>query len=210
MKGANTFVWDFRYTAPTVLPGAVFQGQAAGPLAAPGAYRVELSVGGRTYSQPFQLVKDPRVTYTDAELEEQFQFMKRVCDRLEQTMTTVKRIRDTRSRAEELVAQAKKQGKNAAELDQALKALNDKLYPIEERLVQFRARAGEDLINYPTGIDSKLARLLDFASMADAPPTEGEKALYGRLTEGVTDRTRLLDQVEKSDYVSVVKATGSR
>jgi hypothetical protein len=32
-----------------------------------------------------------------------------------------------------MVAQAKKDGKNAAELDQALKALNDKLYPIEER-----------------------------------------------------------------------------
>ena len=108
------------------------------------------------------------------------------------------------------MAQAKKQGKNAAELDQALKALNDKLYPIEERLVQFRARAGEDLINYPTGIDSKLARLWIFASMADAPPTEGEKELYGRLTEGVTDRIRLVDQVERGEYTSVVKATGGQ
>jgi hypothetical protein len=135
--------------------------------------------------------------------------MKKVSDRLEQTMATVRRIRDMRKRAEDMVAQAKKDGKEAAALDQALKALNDKLYPIEERLVQFRARAGEDLINYPTGIDSKLARLLDFASMADAPPTEGEKELYGRLSEGVTDRMRLVDQVEKDEYASVAKVASA-
>jgi len=208
LKGPNTFVWDFRYAGANVIPDAVFQGQAVGPLAPPGTYRVELTVNGRTYTQSFKLVKDPRVTYSDAELEEQFQFMKRVSDRLEQTMSTVRRIRDMRQRAEAMVAAAKKSGMNAPELDRALKALNDKLYLIEERLVQFRARAGEDLINYPTGIDSKLARLLDFTSMADAPPTEGEKELYGRLSEGVTDRIRLVDQVEKQEYNSVVKVAG--
>jgi hypothetical protein len=209
-QGANSFVWDFHYAPPNVIPDAVFQGQATGPLAAPGTYRVDLTVGVRTYSQSFKLVKDPRITYSDADLEEQFQFMKRVSDRLEQTMATVRRIREMRKRAGELVEQAKSQGKSTADLDQALKALNDKLYVIEERLVQFRARAGEDLINYPTGIDSKLARLLDFASMADAPPTQGEKELYGRLSEGVTDRMRLVDQVEKTEYAAVVKAAGGR
>ena len=198
-----------RYKGATVIPDAVFQGSAAGPLAAPGTYRVELTVEGKTYSQQFQLVKDPRLTYSDAELEEQFQFMKRVSDRLEETMATVRRIREMRARAEDLVAKAKQNGKNAAELDRALKALNDKLYPIEERLVQFRARASEDLINYPTGIDSKLARLLEFSSMADAPPTEGEKELYGRLSEGVQDRIRLTDQVEKTEYNAVINAAGA-
>jgi photosystem II stability/assembly factor-like uncharacterized protein len=206
MKGPNTFVWDFRYAGATVIPDAVFQGQAVGPLAPPGTYRAELTVDGRAYTQSFKLLKDPRVPYSDAELEEQFQFMKRVSDRLEQTMSTVRRIRDMRKRAEDIVAQARKGRQSAPQLDHALKALNDKLYSIEERLVQFRARAGEDLINYPTGIDSKLARLLDFASMADAPPTEGEKELYGRLSEGVSDRIRLVDQVEKMEYESVVEA----
>ena len=123
LKGANTFTWDFRYAGANVLPDAVFQGNAAGPLAPPGTYRVELTVDGKTYTQSFKLVKDPRLPYTDAELEEQFQFMKKVSDRLEQTMSTVRRIREMRKRAEDMVAQAKKDGKNAAQLDQALKAL---------------------------------------------------------------------------------------
>jgi hypothetical protein len=113
-QGANTFIWDFRYSPPNVLPDAVFQGQAVGPLAPPGAYHVELTVAGQTYSQPFKVLKDPRVTYSDTDLDEQFQFMKRVSERLEQTMTTVKRIRAMRKRAEDMAAQSRKDGRNAA------------------------------------------------------------------------------------------------
>ncbi len=209
VKGPNTFVWNFRYAGANVIPGAVFQGEAVGPLAAPGSYRVELAIDGQTYSQSFKLVKDPRLASTDADLEEQFQFMKRVSDRLEQTMATVRKIRDMRKRAEDAVAEAKQKGRDTTELETALKALNDKLYTIEERLVQFRARAGEDLINYPTGIDSKLARLLVFTSMADDAPTEGEKELYGRLSEGVSDRAQSVEKVEKNEYKSVLTLAGS-
>ncbi len=209
LPGPNTFVWDFRYSGANVIPDAVFQGQALGPLAPPGTYRIELTVDGRTYSQNFELMKDPRLTCTDRDLEDQFQFMKRVSDRLEQTMGTVRRIRDMRKQAAATIAEAKQNGRNAAELDPALKTLNDKLYRIEERLVQFRARAGEDLINYPTGIDSKLARLLEFTSMSDGAPTEGEKELYGRLSEGVLDRTQQVDKVEKNEYESLLRLAGS-
>ena len=45
-------------------------------------------------------------------------------------------------------------------LDNAMTELNNRLYTIEERLVQYRARANQDLIANPTGIDSKLAQLL--------------------------------------------------
>lgn len=51
--GANRFVWNMRYPGAVVLPDAVFQGSAQGPLAAPGTYRVELVTGGRTVSQSF-------------------------------------------------------------------------------------------------------------------------------------------------------------
>ncbi len=86
-------------------------------------------------------------------------------------------------------------------------ALNDKLYPLEERLVQYRARAGQDLINYPTAIDSKLARLLNFASMGDAPPTQGARDLFQRLADGVAERVEALEEVERNEYATVVRLT---
>jgi hypothetical protein len=74
--------------------------------------------------------------------------------------------------------------------------------------VQYRARAGQDLINYPTGIDSKLARLSTFASMGDGPPTQGARDLFRRLSEGVAERVRLLDAIEAGDLNSLLRLAG--
>ena len=211
--GANTFVWDMRYPGPDVLPDAVFQGRAVGPLAAPGNYRVELTAGGRTVSQPFKIVRDPRLTFSDADLEQQFSFLIGVRDKLSETMGVVRQIRDVRKKATEAVDSAKARADSArriAALEKALADLNNKLYPLEERLVQYRARAGQDLINYPTGIDSKLARLLDFASMADAPPTDGERDLLKRLSDAIGERAQQLDEVNRREYADLMKLAGNR
>ena len=215
--GANTYVWDMRYPASTVLPDAVFQGRAVGPMAAPGSYTLELSVNGASTRTTATMVKDPRLTYTDAELEAQFAFLIDVRDRLTETMSVVKRVRDTRSQAEELVKKAKetRRGRtpeSQALLDKAMTDLNNRLYTIEERLVQYRAKANQDFIANPTGIDSKLAQLLGFASMGDGPPTDGSRDLLRRLTAGISERTTALDGVDKQELATLKRlaATLSR
>ena len=208
--GANTFVWDMRYPAPTVLANAVFQGRAVGPVAAPGTYTIELSANGVQARTTATIVKDPRLTYTDAELAEQFTFLLDARDKLTETMNVVQQVRDTRRTAEELVKKAKESRRgrtpeSQALLDKSLTELNNRLYTIEERLVQYRARAGQDLIANPTGIDSKLARLIDFASMGDGPPTEGAKDLLKRMTEGIAERKAALSAVEKKELAALTK-----
>ncbi len=181
-----------------------------GPLAPPGAYTLALTVDGATTTSTATIVKDPRVTYTDAELTEQFVFLMTVRDKLTETMSVVKRVRDTRAEAEALVKKAKASPRGqrpeaAAVLDQAMTDLNNRLYTIEERLVQYRARAGQDLIANPTGIDSKLARLLGFASMGDGPPTDGSRDLLKRLTDGIAERAVALAEVEKNEFATLTK-----
>src|SRR3990172_3282696 len=199
--GANRFVWDMRYPGAVVLPGAVFQGGAQGPLAPPGTYRVELAAGGQTLSQSFQILRDPRIDYTDADLVAQFEVLIQARDKLTETMALVKRIRDLRSQAGQLVQSAG----GRKELQDALKALNDQLYPLEERLVQYRARANQDLIAQPTGVDSKLARLMVFASMADAPPTEGDRELYGRLVQIIQERAEALSRIQEKEFAALAR-----
>jgi len=212
--GSNTYVWDMRYPAPTVRPDAVFQGRAVGPVAPPGTYTLELAASGVTAKTTATIVKDPRLTYTDAELQEQFAFLMTVRDKLTETMAVVKRVRDMRANAENLVKQAKesRRGKSPeaqALLDNAMKELNNRLYTIEERLVQYRAKANQDLIANPTGIDSKLAQLLGFASMGDGPPTDGAKDLLRRLTDGISERSVAVDGVEKKEMAALTKLAGS-
>ena len=153
-------------------------------------------------------VKDPRVGFSDADLARQFEFLIAVREKLTETMNVVRKIRDMRRQAEELVEKSRG-GPNARECEEALEALNDKLYPIEERLVQYRARAGQDLINYPTAIDSKLARLMSFASRGDAPPTEGQRELFGRLSEGVAERVRAVEAIEGNEYAALLRLAGA-
>ncbi len=210
--GANTYVWDMRYPGATVLPDAVFQGRPDGPVAPPGDYTLELAVNGVTTRTTATIVKDPRLTYTDADLETQFAFLIEVRDKLTETMTVVSRVRDTRREAEELVKKAKetRRGRtpeSQALLDKAMTDLNNRLYTIEERLVQYRARANQDLIANPTGIDSKLARLLGFASMGDGPPTDGAKDLLRRLNEGIAERRTALDAVDKQELATLKRLT---
>jgi photosystem II stability/assembly factor-like uncharacterized protein len=203
-KGANRYVWNMRYPDAEVLEGAVFQGSSRGPVAAPGTYEVEMTAGGESFRRSFEIARDPRLEYTDADLQEQFDFLIAVRDKLSETMRVVGRIREMRKRAEAAV----ERGGRTEPLQDALRELNDKLYPIEERLVQYRARAGQDLINYPTGIDSKLARLSSFASMGDGPPTEGARSLFARLSEGVAERSRLLDGIERGELQSLLRLAG--
>jgi len=206
--GANTYVWDMRYPPPTVLPGAVFQGRPAGPLAPPGTYTLELDANGVKTQTRATIVKDPRVEYTDADLESQFLFLMNVRDKLTETMAVVRKVRDTRAEAEALVKKAKesrygKKPETIKLLDDSMTALNNRLYTLEERLVQFRAKANQDLIANPTGIDSKLAQLLGFASMGDGPPTDGSKELLKRLSDGIAERSTALSDVEKKEFAAL-------
>lgn len=199
--GANAFVWDLRAAPADVIEDAVFQGSAAGPLVPPGEYTVELEVGGRAWREPFEILRDPRVAYTDADLREQFEFLVGVRDRLNETMELVRRIRDMRATADSVVERTGR----ADELADALGALNDELYPVEERLVQYRARAGQDLIAHPTAIDSKLARLMSFAAMADAPPSGGQRDLLARLEAALAGHRRAVEAIESGAYVELIR-----
>ena len=199
--GAHTFVWDLRVEPADVLDGAVFQGSARGPRVPPGDYTVELEFDGRTLTQPFAVVRDPRVDVTDEELRAQFEFLLEARDRLTETMELVARIRDLRTRAEDAV----ERGGRGDRLRAALSELNSELYPVEERLVQYRARAGQDLIANPTAIDSKLARLMGFASMGDGPPTQGQLDLLARLAAGIEERAAAVDEIERTTWADLVR-----
>src|SRR5207244_9581648 len=54
----------------------------AGPVSAPGQYRVRLEVGGERHEAAFEIRKDPRVSATQADLDAQFALRMRIRDKL--------------------------------------------------------------------------------------------------------------------------------
>ena len=69
--GMNRFIWDMRYPVATGVEGGEESDVPLGPLAPPGEYQVELSVGDDTQRQTFELVKDPNVEATQQDFAEQ-------------------------------------------------------------------------------------------------------------------------------------------
>ena len=183
--GSNTYVWDMRYPAPTVLTDAVFQGRAVGPIAPPGTYTLELSANGTSARATATIVKDPRVTYTDADLEAQFAFLMTVRDKLTETMTVVKRVRDMRASAENLLKQAKesRRGKSPEAIASRQRDEGSEQPPSpQERLVQYRAKANQT--HRQPGGHRQQARQLPGSHRWGGPPTDGSKDLLKRLTDG--------------------------
>ncbi len=69
--GLNQFVWDLRY-AP--VPGLASRpGETiSGPWAPSGRYTVRMHVNGRVIDRPLDVVRDPRISATNADLQAQF------------------------------------------------------------------------------------------------------------------------------------------
>src|SRR4029077_3860829 len=81
--GLNRFVWDLRYPGAERVPGDVSTEKAiTGPLAPPGRYQARLTVGDRSWTQSFEVRKDPRVAATQADFDAQFALWRKIRDTL--------------------------------------------------------------------------------------------------------------------------------
>ena len=118
--GMHRVNWDLRYPDPPTLnygysgtlldyreytlswhalPGQTPRTTLAGPMVLPGTYTAKLTVNGRSYSQPFEVVPDPRVPVTAAALAAQFQLQQRMVAGIAATFDAFNVIQRVRSDA---------------------------------------------------------------------------------------------------------------
>jgi len=69
-------------------------GTTRGPVVPPGTYTVRLTVGADTLARTVQVVADPRVTSSTADLVAQYQAARRAVDRVNDVVDAVKRVED--------------------------------------------------------------------------------------------------------------------
>src|SRR5215208_2233818 len=98
--GLNRFIWDLTYPGPWA--ASARQSGRNGPMAAPGAYTVRLTVGGSpAVTRPLVLRADPRAARdgaTPAVLQEQLAHNLRVRDLVSDANAAVERVRSARRR----------------------------------------------------------------------------------------------------------------
>jgi len=186
--GLNTFAWNLRYEEPVKIPKAVYdEGDPTGPLVLPGKYEVRLTAGGKSKTEPIEVVLDPRVKTSAADLQKQFDLMLKLRDRQDELNKAILGIRDLRA---QLLALEKRLGPGEGKQTDANKslieqsaALRKKLFALEHQLINPEAIASEEELHYPTKLNSKIGSLGAVVDSADAAPTEGELGVFAELDQ---------------------------
>ncbi len=180
--GEHRFVWDLRYHRPMALSysysiAAVWDDDGGtpldpeGPLVLPGKYTVTLTVGGKSYTEPFVVKLDPRVHVTMNALERQLKLEKSIDAALNQAVSAHKSATD--------MLKAKKSTLTASTVT-AIEEIAQKGKPS-------LARAAGDLASLVTAVQG-----------VDAAPTQGETEVYNHLRKELDELMARWHKVQAS------------
>ncbi len=196
--GLNRFVWNLRYPRPPAIPLAIYdEGDPVGVMALSGAYRVELTVAGHTYTRPLAIRPDPRMQVTPQALAAQQALM----FKLNADMTADHRAvlaMQSLDRQLHMLLERLPKTPAAAAVAAAARDLDRRLLAVEHRLYQPKAKASEEMLNFPIEINSKLGYLENSVDSADSAPTAQQLAydqvLHGQLMQQLAAWQRLKSQ----------------
>ncbi len=172
--GLNRFVWNLRYADAVKFPGMIFwAGSVTGPMAAPGKYTAKLTVDGKSQTQTFEVLPDPRLKTTPEEYAAQLALALRIRDKLSAVNEGVVQIREAKKQLARFDKDAK--------VGQAAKDLEKKMTEVEEALYQTKNHASEDPLNFPIKLNNKLAALKGTVEDSDTGPTRQAEMVYEDL-----------------------------
>jgi hypothetical protein len=200
--GLNRFVWNMRYPDAHAVPGDVSTERSlTGPLALPGTYQVELSLGDQKLTTACEIRPDPRVSVSQADLEAQFALLMQIRDKLSDTHDAINQMHNVRQQVEEWVQRTAAQP-TAAAVAEAAKGVTDKLTAIEQELIERRIQAPLDMIHYPTRLNAKLAAVSSVVASADAAPTQPSYEVFQDLGARIDRQLERWREVLATDVAS--------
>jgi len=189
--GINRFVWNLRYPDARKIPGVKsLDWLVSGPVVPPGRYQVRLSVADESYTETFELLKDPRVAASDDDLRAQFDFNLRVHTTLTKLHDAVIQIRDVKQQLDGW--QERLKGSDTAALRAAARQAAQRLSAIEEELIQVKAEGPRD---DSAKLNFKLAVLPFITASADARPTQQVYAVYDDVSGRIEAQLAALREV---------------
>ncbi len=168
--GSNRFVWNMVYPGADSFQGMIlWAASMRGPLALPGTYIAKLNVNGEVQETSFEIVKDPRSDASMADLQEQFDFLISVRDKLSETNNAITKIRQAREQLN--LATAKMKGNEFADINKKAKSILKTMKEVEEALYQTKNQSRQDPLNFPIRLNNKLGHLNSLVSSGDYKPT---------------------------------------
>jgi photosystem II stability/assembly factor-like uncharacterized protein len=230
--GLNRVYWDLRYEptkevrlrtpplhAPEVPLGPDGTRPAPGAgrlsiLAPPGTYTVQMTAGGRQFTQTLEVRKDPNSGGTDADIQQQIKMLTALRADIDQAADMINRLELVRAQIHHLgrLVQDAALTKEGQELD-------GRLIELEGNLIELRMTGrGQDGVRWGSKLQSKLVYLANGLMSGDFRPTnqqvEVQKELEDRLRSLAKDLEAVFgaidgfnDQLRKRNLPTIVITT---
>lgn len=199
----NRFTWNMRYPNAETFEGMILwnRGGLQGAMAVPGTYYAKVKFGKDSTTVPFEIVKDPRLSVSQEDLQAQFDFLMDIRDKLNETHKAIKDIRSVRSQMN-AYKQLLEKDKHKEVLD-AIKDFDKKMTEVEEKLYQTKNRSGQDPLNYPIRLNDKLSGVAGVASSGNFRPTDQASEVKKDLTGKIDSELSKLKTIFETDLPKV-------
>jgi hypothetical protein len=186
-----------------------------GPIAAPGNYSVRLVADGRTWTEPFTVIRDPNVVSPDSDLVASTRVQVRVRDDMTEAVRMINNIELMRQR----IADDRESNTGKTDIEDALARLDSQMLAVELRLLSRSEQESDD--KYFVEADKLYTRLLwlsgeigtgagDVAGGADYPPTAQAMPTLGRLEQDLAATRASYDNLVQTDLASFNRSMRGR
>jgi hypothetical protein len=209
--GNNIFNWDMMYTGAETVEGMIlWWASLNGPMALPGAYKVELAVNDVKHRKTFNILNNPTSEATESDMKMQFDFINDINTKMTEIHEALKNVKKVRSQVAVLKKSIKNKEKYKVLLEYADTLVKD-LTTIEEILYQTKSKSGQDPLNFPIRLNNKLAHLNSLTRIGNYAPTQQAIDFKNEITKQIdielvklntlfkTGVTALNKQVKESD-----------
>ena len=204
--GGNTHVWDTRGKGAERLQGMIlWWANLSGPKAVPGSYAVHLNYNGKTQSESFEILPDPRAEASVADMQEQYDFITEINTTVDLAHQSIKKIRAINEKLDAFVT-SYKDNAEVAELVAKAKELKEQFSSVEKALYQTQNRSVQDPLNFPIRLTNKLAHLNSLVSLDDFGPTDQDRVVKAELTAKIETELNTFNALIDSEIDAFNKA----
>ncbi|MCU1333818.1 MAG: hypothetical protein JWM08_2810 [Candidatus Angelobacter sp.] len=205
--GMNRYAWNLRWEPPVKIPGAFYSGIGPqGPLAQPGQYTVKLTAGNQTQSQPLEIVMDPRTRNVNADdLRKQFELALQVRDANMELHRAVNQVRTMRAEIKAMQQRFDDDPKVKPLLEQAA-ALDKKMAPVEEQLIQVNMKGSEANLAFPNMLNEQLDSFSGIVQAGDGAPSQQQYEVFKLLRGQLDQQLAAWKQITSTDVAAFNQA----
>ena len=199
-SGGNKLIWDMRYPGFKSFDGMIlYSSPNVGPKAVPGTYKVRLTYNDKVMLQDFEISKDPRLSNTQKDYLEQFNFLISVRDQVSIANQTIIDIRKIKKDLKYIIGKSS----DKKQLLSLINEFSDKLSIIENKIHMTKNQSRQDPLNYGIRINNRLAFLMADSQRGDFPPTDQSIEFFKVIKEELNHELASLNKLLNT-YVSQI------